>query len=156
MHRRNRSKGFTVLELLVAVSIVGVLAGLAIQNFSLYRKRAYEAVAESLLGDTKKALEIGRTDINDRDAEQWYFAWSNVAGPVRDPRGHDFLPGLMNPRDTQLSAWYMPPCDNGEWGEWCALEGATIRHCKAQKFYSWMKLRDGTETTVEFELPFPC
>lgn len=155
MVKDGRSSGFTILELLFAVSITGVLAGLAMQNLKMYRQGAYAAVAESLLNDTKKALEIGRADISERNAE-WFYAWRDTAGPVNDVRGYNFLPGLMNPQNTQVSAWYVPPCDEGVLGDGCLVEGATIRHCKAQKVYSWMKLKDGTETLIKFETPSPC
>ncbi len=45
MMRKN--EGFTLIELMIVIAIIGILAAIAIPQFSAYRTRSYNAAAEA-------------------------------------------------------------------------------------------------------------
>ena len=60
--RMKSEKGFTLIELLIVVAIIGILAAIAIPQFSAYRQRAYNSAAQSDLKNAKTGLEAFYAD----------------------------------------------------------------------------------------------
>ncbi len=59
---RKNQKGFTLIELLIVVAIIGILAAIAIPQFSAYRVRAFNSAAKSDVGNFKVSMEAQAAD----------------------------------------------------------------------------------------------
>lgn len=62
MIRSNRA--FTLIELLIVVAIIGILAAIAIPQYSTYRMKGFNAAAHSDLKNLKTAMEAFFADSN--------------------------------------------------------------------------------------------
>ncbi len=45
--RKSNEKGFTLIELMIVIAIIGILAAIAIPNFIAYRDKAFCSAAEA-------------------------------------------------------------------------------------------------------------
>ena len=62
LNRKKNQKGFTLVELLIVIAIIGILAAIAIPQFSKYRQNAYRAVTKS---DVKNAYTAVQAYVSD-------------------------------------------------------------------------------------------
>ena len=79
---RKKDKGFTLIELMIVIAIIGILAAIAIPQFTAYRLRGYNATAKS---DLKNAYTASQAYFSDNptgtvalaDVQAYGFRGSN-------------------------------------------------------------------------------
>ena len=68
--RRMDNKGFTLIELMIVIAIIGILAAIAIPQFSAYRRRSYNSSAKSDARNLATALEAYYVDYSTYDTDE--------------------------------------------------------------------------------------
>ena len=61
-NKRQGQKGFTLIELMIVIAIIGILAAIAIPNFISYRQRSYDTAAQSDLKNLMTSQEAYYVD----------------------------------------------------------------------------------------------
>lgn len=97
--RRQREKGFTLVELLLVLAIIGIITGIAIPAYMGQRKRA------RVIGDAKTNAITIAMQMEARKAESGIYAASGttVTWTKGVPSSSTFLPNLSLKNGTQMN-----------------------------------------------------
>ena len=86
---KKNEKGFTLIELMIVIAIIGILAAIAIPQFSAYRQRSYNSATQSDIRNAATAQEAFFVD------NQYYCA------TIADLTGTTY--GLFNSTNVTLT-----------------------------------------------------
>ena len=132
---RKRAGGFTLVELLLVLVILGILAAIVIPKFSGRTEQAKEQAAVTQISNFKTALDSfevdngyypkGKNGLQDlivapKDAQNWKGPYIQSDTVPKDPWQNEYIyenPGRHNPTSYDLSSMGPPGADKiiGNW-----------------------------------------
>ena len=62
IRKKLNDKGFTLIELMIVIAIIGILAAIAIPQFSAYRTKSYNSAGQADMRNVKTVLEAFYAD----------------------------------------------------------------------------------------------
>ena len=119
MTKYKKTEGFTLIELMIVVAIIGILAAIAIPQFASLVSKSQEGRSKANLGTVRSALSIYYGD-----TEGWYPANATNANLVALTLGGKYLQSVPNadlPKTTSntghasTNAEVTTVDDNGGW-----------------------------------------
>jgi len=109
----NRARGFTLIELMIVIAIIGILASIVIPTYMSYKDKAYNASALSYLQYVSQAEE-----------HYWLNAQDYIAAPAGDgptasgtlpnasvPSGVGYVIGVFPSQGTDATSGYATGAD---------------------------------------------
>lgn len=137
-------RGFTLVELLTIVAIIGVLANLSVNSFIVYRSKAAYSNCQKTVRDVRMSAELGTSDPDNPPGAVALYT-QNTPGPITGVAASNYLRGMAVPKNMKVRVSYDPTCVVGG----CVSSWAELKHCQGTEYIQWIRFGDGTDQLIE-------
>ena len=145
-------KGFSLIELMFTLVIIGILSALLTKSYEVYKDRAQHGSAITLFNQTRTALEGGK--IASESFPEGVMEVEQVGpGTPGGEFGEVLLQGLVLPDKHKVFVRHSPDCDNDA----CVEDVISVRHCQSYKMATLTQFRSGAYVlNLNAEANDPC
>ncbi|MCI6716745.1 MAG: type II secretion system protein [Bacilli bacterium] len=102
MFTKKREKGFTLVELLVVITIMGVLGTLLVTNYTKYVDKSKQVVVDEQLTEVIKTFEIAIME-NTKIGEKVITSYADIKGLADAKTAYETLSGNSLPASSTLT-----------------------------------------------------
>ncbi len=146
------SRGFSILELLFTIVIIGILSSILTKSYSIYKEKAQHSNAMTLFGQARTALEGGKIS-SESFPDEIMTVEHMGPGLAEGEFGQLLLQGIVLPENMRVFLRHTPNCEN----DLCVEDVLTVRHCQTKKMATLTQFRSGSYVmNLNAEAAEPC
>jgi len=110
MSNMQRQSGFTLIELVVVIVILGILAAVAVPRFVNLEDEAAQASVEAIAGNLESAASINFAKSKANKTEKYYFSDNASSGGTCDKSDFNDVLQSNLPTNATLEGTYYDNC----------------------------------------------
>lgn len=146
-------RGFSLIELLTVIAILGVLVGLSMGAYTIYRENAEYAKGDATMHQARTALYAGESDLP--DGFTMAFSQSTTTGGTLIGAMGQAMPGAVMPKDLRLGV-EINACGPLS-GPFDREKFIVSEPCRAKRAIHYQRFCGGSEILLEnVANPAPC